>query len=439
MSLLAPWFAWSAAVVALATVAFHLLAWRRPPETPLPTARFAPDRPVRMVSRAIRPSDLRLLAVRVLLVLLVGLALAGPTLPARRLGPVRVVVADHSRGAKSRTAIEAAARSVFQPGDALIVFDSVAREIRAPTVDSIAAPVSPRTPGSLSAALIAAVRAAKRLEQDHDSVAIVLVSPFGSDELDAATGAIRETWAGPVRTMRAGAAPNDTSTYAKPAVRAAAGDPVAAVLTLAGEIPGGADMRVVRDGVSPADSLWAREGHVLVDWPASRTPSGWARRPSRDTAFAVAAIAGGFILSSSAPRTASVVAPFARAVVPPPGRITARWSDGEPAATESAAGTGCIRSVAVPVPTVGDLALTPAFGRFAQRMAERCAGGPTWTPVSDRVLAAVLPPVILRSEQRATMSVGASTSKLAAWLLGLALLVALAEMHLRRGRADATA
>jgi hypothetical protein len=37
----------------LTTVALHLLAWRRPPESPLPTARFAPERPVRMVSRAV--------------------------------------------------------------------------------------------------------------------------------------------------------------------------------------------------------------------------------------------------------------------------------------------------------------------------------------------------------------------------------------------------
>src|SRR6185436_18205171 len=91
MSFAAPLFAWIAAAVAAATVALHLLAWRRPPESPLPTARFAPERPIRMVSRAVRPADLALLALRVLIVLLVGVALAGPSFDARREGLGRVV------------------------------------------------------------------------------------------------------------------------------------------------------------------------------------------------------------------------------------------------------------------------------------------------------------------------------------------------------------
>jgi hypothetical protein len=44
-----------AGVAALGAVALHLLTRQRPRATPLPTARFIPDRPARAPSRAIRP------------------------------------------------------------------------------------------------------------------------------------------------------------------------------------------------------------------------------------------------------------------------------------------------------------------------------------------------------------------------------------------------
>src|SRR5215203_5570000 len=119
MTFAAPLFAWIAGGVAAATIALHLLAWRRPPETLLPTARFAPERPIRMVSRALRPADL---ALMVLLVVLVGVALARPSFHARREGLGRVVVIDRSAAAPG-TAIATSARGVFRPGDAVIVFD----------------------------------------------------------------------------------------------------------------------------------------------------------------------------------------------------------------------------------------------------------------------------------------------------------------------------
>src|SRR5688572_5073331 len=160
MTFAAPLFAWLAGAAALATVALHLLAWRRPPESPLPTARFAPDRPIRMVSRAIRPADLALLALRVALVLLVGAALAGPTVALRRHGAARVVVLDRSRSAGSGVEAASRARAIFRAGDALVVFDSAAREVASPTADSIAAVPASDAPGSLSPALIVATRAA---------------------------------------------------------------------------------------------------------------------------------------------------------------------------------------------------------------------------------------------------------------------------------------
>ena len=441
MTLAAPFFAWVAGVVMLGTVALHLLAWRRPPESPLPTARFAPERPVRMVSRAVRPADIALLALRVAIVLLVGLALARPQLVPKRRGTARVVVVDRSRFAGVGPEVPSAARAVFRPGDALVLFDSTAREVIGPTPDSTAAAASTAS-GSLSAALVGAVRSGRRLERDRDSVEIVIVSPFAARELDDASAAIRRTWAGPVRLVRAGTAPNDSGPLGRPVVRATVGDPVAVSVALIGDVRAGAAVRVVRDSVTAADSAWARDGRATVLWPVAIAPSAWAKRTPPDTAFAVTVLAGSGGWARAAARAATVVAPMVRATNPPAGRVIARWSDGEPAVTESTLGTGCIRSVAVPVSSTGDLPLTPAFRRFAARLLEPCTSALPWVAASDSLLAQALPATIARASTETTAAVMGEppASRLATWLLAIALAAAAAEMLVRRGsEADATA
>ena len=432
MTFAVPFFAWVSGLVALATVALHLLAWRRPPESPLPTARFAPERPVRMVSRAVRPADLALLALRVAIIVLVGVALARPTFSAERNGTARVVVVDRSRFAGTGADVAAAARSAFQPGDALVLFDSAAREIAGPTPDSINVPAS-AAPGSLSPALVGAVRAANRLARARDSVEIVVVSPFAASEMDGATAVIRRLWPGPVRLVRAGASPNDTDGLGSPDVRAPRGDPVAVSVALLGTIRGGADVRVVRDAAAAADSAWAREGRTVVVWPREASvPAGWSPRASLDTAFAVAAYgaADGSLSSGSA----TVVAPMTRTATPPAGRVVARWSDGEPAASESALGGGCVRSVAIAVSPSGDLPITSAFRRLAEQLVRPCASVAPWVAASDSALAAGRPLAGRRSSEVAASVIGEpAPSTLTAWLLGLALLAAFAEMVVRRG------
>jgi hypothetical protein len=441
MTFAAPLFAWVSGLVALATVVLHLLAWRRPPESPLPTARFAPERPVRMVSRAVRPADLALLALRVSIIMLVGLALARPIFASRRSGKARVVVVDRSQHAGAGAEVAGAARSVFRPGDALVLFDSAAREVAEPTIDSIDTPSS-SAPGSMSPALVRAVRAARRLARERDSVEIVIVSPFSFPELDGATGGIRHMWPGPVRLIRAGPAPNDTGTMARPGIRAPSGDPVAASLALIGDIRGGARVRVVRDAPTTADSAWARDGGALVIWPRGLAADGWVRRAPPDTAFAVTVLGAWDEGASEWSTPATVVAPMVRTIVPPPGRVSARWSDGDPAVTEAELGTGCVRSVAVPVPSAGDLPLTPAFRRFAARQLEPCAHLVRWGAASDTILAVVLPAALPpdSADAAASMTGPTTPTKLTGWLLGLALLGALAEMFVRRGSgANATA
>jgi len=442
MTFTAPWFAWVAAGVAAATIALHLLAWRRPPPSPLPTVRFAPERPVRMVSRAIRPADLALLALRVLLVLLVGFALAGPVFARQPRGTARVIVMDRSRAASVGATVADSARAAFQPGDALVVFDSLAREISRPSPDSIVAAGTASAVGSLSAALVTATRAAERLRRDRDAVEIVVVSPFAQEELDAATAPIRGTWQGPLRLVRAGRLRGDTLAPARPTVRGGSGDPVVATLALVGAVPGGAAARVVRDSLTAADRAWASVGRLVVVWPVTTPAPGWPRRSAADTAFAVTAIGpAGQPAPDSARRAATVVAPFVRASLPPPGRVVARWSDGEPAVTESALGAGCVRSVAVAVPGIGDLALTPAFRHFARRLVEPCGGTEVMRPAGDSVLTALLPSRPSASTASATRPerARATTPRLAVWLLALALAAGLAEMLVRRGASNAAA
>jgi hypothetical protein len=224
-------------------------------------------------------------------------------------------------------------------------------------------------------------------------------------------------------------------------VRAFADDPVAASLSLIGSVDAGATVRVAREAISAQDSVWAREGRVLVVWPAGGQQSGWQPRQTQDTSFAVTAIGVAGLSMNPASRPATLVAPFVRTLVPPVGVITARWSDGEPAVTEAALGSGCIRSVTVPVPAAGDLPLTPAFRRFVERMLEPCANALPWIAASDSLVARVLPTTVAaRAADADTMLAGVEpASKLTAWLLGLALLAGIAELFVRRGEARATA
>jgi hypothetical protein len=211
---------------------------------------------------------------------------------------------------------------------------------------------------------------------------------------------------------------------------------VAITLTLSVRTRAGGDVRVVRDTLTASDSAWARQGHTVVAWPSSLLPGGWLARPRPDTAFAVASV-GSPAPERSGVGAATVVAPLPRLMAPPPGRVVARWADGEPAATERALGAGCIRAVGVTVPSAGDLALTPAFRRLAEHLTAPCGAAMEAAPVPDSVLATVLDPGG-RPDARPTVAFDLAASPLTTWLVGLALAAALAELVVRRG-SNATA
>ena len=335
MNFLAP--GWLAVVAALSTgvVVLHLLARRRPRTWMFPTARFIPDRPTTAASLAPRPTDLPLLLYRLLMVALISIAFARPvTAPPNRT--VQLLLVDRSRLAPP---LDSAGAALVRAADAVISFDSGA----------------PRA--SLSSALVAALRVAPELATRGDSLALTIVAPFTADEFDQATLKIRSHWKGkialaPVSPVQPVPTENRFNLPAD--------DPLAATLARlepAGVLP----IRLARGRATSADTAWARDGGTLVIWPRMLEESGWQR--------ALTDTVGGVATGDHA-----VVARFPRAFSPPPGEIAGVWADGALAATETAAAAGCIRSVAIQVPEVGDLVLRDSFLRLTSSLLIPCSG-----------------------------------------------------------------
>jgi hypothetical protein len=220
-------------------------------------------------------------------------------------------------------------------------------------------------------ALVSAVRAATRLARAHDSVEIVIVSPFAASAVDGATAAIRRLWPGPVRLVRAGASPNDTGGRGAPDVGRRAAIRLRYLSPFSARCGGGAVCASSATRPLPRQCL-AREGRTVVVWPRDASaPTGWSPRAIPDTAFAVTVYGAtdGSVSPGARDRCRADDSNHQSSA----GRVVARWSDGEPAATESTLGGGCVRSVAIAVPPSGDLPITSAFRRLAEQLVRPCA------------------------------------------------------------------
>lgn len=461
--MLAPgWLALGVGVAAV-LVALHAITVGRPRPAWLPTARFAPDRAPRAERRLARPADQRLLAIRVLAALLAALALARPVREPERRRVARLVLADVSDAA-THTAVVDRVRGLAGAGDVVVAFAAAPRPplvlggvprtstdtvTRRASLDSALAPSAADSgvPASLSAALVAARRAAPALAAGADSLELVVVSPFPREAADAATLAVRGVWAGRARLLsvgdagaaarvpdgRGGVAPRATvaaPAAARVALRGGpADDALAAALALAGVArDDAAPVRVVRGVAADADRAWAMgAGHALVVWPATAgvgAPGGGAAGASPGAeAFAADgwAVVGAFgrrAVGDSAARL---------------GRVLARWADGGAAAVERATGRGCVRTVGVSVPQVGDAALRPGFVALLPALL-----GPCGAPRDRAALAAAdlsrlagVGPLLAAAPLRAVRSVRAR-DPLGAALLALAAALLLAELPLRR-------
>lgn len=394
-------FAAIAAVAGLA--AAHFIVRRQPRALVLPTARFVPDAPVLTAGWARLPADLLLLALRALCVLLAGLALAEPSLRNKAGGTAKVVLADGSRAVADSAEVSDSVAAVRVPGDTVIRYGG--------------------EPGSISAALVTAVRAASRFRDSADSVELVIVSAFAMDQVDAATARIRAEWPGRarlVRVRRAAAPPGNR----EPELNTGDDDPFAVALRMAA--PGTrAESRIVRGAMRSSDSAWAgaSPGRVLLHWPATTPPAGFV-------AIAEPERIGGFLAGDHA-----VLAPFERRWrhVAGLGRPVAWWIDGSVAAAEAQAGESCVRSVAIPVSAAGDFVLRPDFHAAVRALLQPCGAmraQEAMSPASLALLQGTGPLASAGAFARAERDSSVWTK----WLLLAALACALFELLLRAVR-----
>lgn len=422
LTLLAPGYLFAGIAAAAALVAAHFIVRRQPRAMMLPTARFVPDAPVLTTGWARVPADVAVLTLRVLCVLLAGLALARPVLPPRVAGSARVILADNSRAVADVGEVRDSTAALRAPGDVVIAYAAT------PTADS-SLPSSDADHlrserGSLSAALVAAKRAASRFHNRADSVELVIISSFATEELDVATGRIRREWPGRARIVRVAAAVEPRASR-PPAVVGETGDPLV-VAVAASRVTAAADVRIARGNLTAGDSLWARgqPGRVLLHWPMSGAPIGFVARRAPHRAAGLAT------------RASSLVAPFEVRFqhVPALGsRGVAWWIDGDVAAAETRVGASCVRSVAIPVSPAGDFVLRPDFHAVLRDLVEPCGGASGFAPMSAEALAMLagaggLAPANLFGPPRPV------TSTPGAWLLAASLMCLLLEMLIRGRR-----
>ena len=411
MTFAAPLWLVGAAALSLVVVALHLLARQRPRPLIYPTARFIPEQVASAPAAARRPSDLLLLLLRVAVIMLIGIAFARPLRsPPRRT--TQIVLLDRSRVA-SHTLDDSASALLRQAG-VVIAFDSMPHQ----WVETATADDTSRTAarGSLSAALLAAVRRAPELATAGDSLGLSIISPFSVEEWDDATLAIRRLWRGRIEVHSV--PPTGQSRSPVGGSSLSSDDPLAATLALIGP-EAQIDARVVRSPPVTSDSSWAAAGGALVYWPRESADAPWDT-VSRDTVGGV--FSGGH----------AVVAPFLRMMRPPDGVVIARWSDGAPAATERPLGTGCERDVAIPTGATGDLVLRQGMRALTRELTAPCGGRISFQRVPDALLDSLRGPSSLVATSRLVQPVPGRVPA-NGWYLSAALLLFAVEPLVRRG------
>jgi hypothetical protein len=422
MSFLAPWAMIAGVAAALGVLALHLLTTRRPPEAPLPTARFVPEADVRAVARASRPTDLLLLALRTLAVLAIGAAFAKPVFDAPGPNLRSVYAIERSRGVIGPAEFEAALAAIRQravAGDAFVLFDTSARVVARDVIDTLRWPTDAPRVARLSPMFVAARDAAASIARGADSIRLVIVSSLVPESVDAATLAWRRAWPGRVELVRlAGAA----DTLAAPTIELRsplADDPLAPAISALPRARGAQRVRIVRDAATSSDSGWLAETNgVLIEWPLAPPASDSASGPD-----AVAAWGG---IAGVEP---TLVAPLLR-LDAGDGHVIARWRDGAPAATEQREGEGCSRTIGIGIPLAADLTLRSPFGHFLAAMVAPC-GGHRSPAIPDSLLTWLTGDGALASA-RALEAEAEQASPLTMWLLLLAVAALVAEQLLRR-------
>lgn len=431
MTFLAPAFLFGAIAVAAGIAALHFIVTRQPRASVLPTARFVPDSPATAIVRDTRPSDLLLMLLRMLIVLAAGAALAKPVFQAGRQPMGRVFLVDASRSTSNMREAADSVRALYRSGDAIVVFDSAIRTPGLTSPDSLAKASRSDATGNLSAALIASLRQGSALRDKADSMELVVVSPLMAEERDAATDSIRKLWHDHARLIHVSAAAADSLALVEKGdvrIESDTNDPLGVTVSLAAKNNPLGSARILRSGnLSADDSTWMAAGnHVVVFWPIADKPRFAVARAPADKSGGI--VGGDVRLVAAFDRHWGYPADSLRGA-----RVIARWADGEAAAVEKANGAGCLRSVSVPVPVVGDLVIRPEFERLVEAITAPCGEQPTREPLSGSAMASLQGRGGLASRDQFAEREDVS-SPLAPWLLALALFAALGELMARSRR-----
>lgn len=401
MIFLAPVFLVAAGIVAAGVVALHFLSTREPDTDLLPTVRFVPRVPVQATTITTRFTDPWLLALRVLLILLLGTALSRPLIHPFAQPVSRIALVDVSRAVASPAELADSAAGYLDGAAAVVFFDNEAREIEDGAPDALEglrddAQWDRASTGSLSTALIAALRIGSRLRDGADSLQLVVISPFAQEERDAATGEIRALWPGRIDAVRVAGAPAEPG-EARPVERVEWAD------------SGATEFWAGRETPDTIGGVRANDAVMIYPFVRRWQPAPDALEPDATTAMGGAA---------ETAKAAEI-------------RVYARWMDGEPAAYERATAGGCMRSVAIALPTEGDAILRPDFQRFLAELEGPCGEPRDMTPLPDEFMAAFVGGEPLAPASQVPRRVMRTTPAVP-WLLGIALVVALVELWLRR-------
>lgn len=404
----APAFLLAGGIAALVPLALHLIRRRPPSRAPLPTARFLSPDPRNSV-RIARPTDLPLLALRMLLLVLAAAAFARPVWRPAARGTASVVLLD--RGAATAggdgwpRAVAAARQRLLGPRGqalgALVLFDSAATVVSPSHVtpalfDSLAAarPVA----GSLRyAAALRAIPAAVGGLREADSVRVALVTRPRWSAWSAGLGPLRgAVWPGAidlvelpdldaaadgeivadnVRTKGATyfADALGRLSFVKPALEATGWD---VLLPIGSAEPALDSARLIVVGRAVSAGLAAALGRaasagatVLMTAPAAGSLRGlvpWTGAMRVDSGGGGMWLTSGPHVSGAATRASGDAAHGAA--------VIASWDDGRPAAAARKMGRGCVVFAATDLER-GEMTLDAAYPRLLDELARGCEAG----------------------------------------------------------------
>lgn len=458
---------------ALVPLVLHLIARQPRERVGLPTARFLEPDPRVAVRIRRRPTDPLLLALRMLLLVLAGLALAGPVWHPDRDGTAEVVLLDRGRAMRDgdawpRAVAEARRRLLAPDGEVrgdLVLFDTAAVHYPGPSLtaarfDSLATAPPADVPSDYAVALRALAAAGRTLRGTDSARATLLTIPRWEGWRPGMAAIRRAAWPGALElppfasSDLDGRQLVDDGARRRGAALVVAGRGEGVYVTAALEATGWSVIRSTSD-----EALDTARLIVVVTPPSGevaqrigeRVRAGATLLSSTD-AGALApllpwrgatgeALPGGSIWFRDGPRLERTAT---RAAGRPAegATVLAAWDDGLPAAVAAPVGEGCAVVLAAPLEG-GALPLSADYPRALDRLANGCAADASADVVTgvegglslDSGAVAMLrladrPPTVAAS---AGAGPGGGVP-LWRWVFAAALLVALAETALAYGR-----